>query len=199
MFGHMFGVLVNPVSEWAKIAALPDKEIKKLLLYPILMALLPAIAFYLGTTITGWAVLGNDITRMTHDSAIPLSVLFYGAVMGAIIFIGWMIHWMSATYNASSFPIKGVVLMGYACTPIFLAGAFAVYPVWWLDILLATAACGYAIRLVYLGVPAMMKVPEERGFLYASAVFLVALVYMVVVLVATVILWEYVATPVFTD
>src|SRR5690606_41271585 len=101
--------------------------------------------------------------------------------------------------KASSFPLTGVVRSVYAGTPIFLAGALAVYPVWWLDILLATAACGYAIRLVYLGVPAMMKVPEERGFLYASAVFLVALVYMVVVLVATVILWEYVATPVFTD
>src|SRR5690606_26861120 len=103
------------------------------------------------------------------------------------------------TYAASSFVIKGVVLMGYACTPVFLAGAFAIYPVWWFDILLATAACGYACRLLYLGVPPVMKVPEDGGFLYASAVFMMALVYVVWVLVATAILWEYVATPVFTD
>jgi len=199
MFAHMFGVLFNPESEWHKMSVLPDKDVKKLLPFPIAMALLPAIAFYVGSTMTGWKVLGNDITRMTPDSAIPISVLFYAAIMGAVVFIGWMIHWMSATYDARSFVIKGVVLMGYACTPIFLAGLFAIYPVWWFDILLATAACGYAIRLVYLGVPAMMKVPEDRGFLYASAVFLVALVYMVVVLTATVILWEYVATPVFVD
>ena len=199
MFGYMFGILFNPVSEWQKLAALPDNELKKLLPYPIVMALIPAIAFYIGTTETGWTVLGDTVTRMTPGSAIPLSVLFYAAIMGAVIFIGWMIHWMSATYHAHSFIIKGVVLMGYACTPIFLAGAFAVYPVWWFDILLATAACSYAIRLLYLGVPPVMKVPEERGFLYASAVFLIALVYMVLVLTATVILWEYVATPVFDD
>lgn len=199
MFGHVFGLFFTPDSEWRKIAALPDKEIKKLLPFPIVMALLPAIAFYYGVTETGWKVLGNDVTRMTHESAIPISVLFYAALMGAVVYIGWMIHWMSATYNAKSFIIKGIVLMGYACTPIFLAGVFAVYPVWWFDILLATAACGYAIRLVYLGVPVVMNVPEDRGFLYASAVFLIALVYVVMVLAATIILWEYVATPVFTD
>lgn len=199
MFGHMFGVLFNPESEWQKMGALSDRDVKKLLPFPIAMALLPAIAFYFGSTVTGWEVLGKATTRMTPDSAIPISVLFYAAIMGAVVFIGWMIHWMSATYDAKSYVIKGVVLMGYACTPIFLAGLFAVYPVWWFDILLATAACSYAIRLVYLAVPAMMRVPEDRGFLYASAVFMVALIYMVVVLTATVILWEYVATPVFVD
>ena len=199
MFGHIFGLFFNPDEEWKKIAALPDEEIKKRLPFPILMALIPAVAFYWGVTETGWRVLGNDVTRMTPGSAIPISVLFYIALMGAVVFIGWMIHWMSATYRAESFPIKGVVLMGYACTPIFLAGVFAVYPVWWFDILLATAACSYAMRLIYLGVPPMMHVPEDRGFLYASAVFAVALVYMVAVLVATAILWEYVAMPVFND
>ena len=199
MFGHMFGVLFNPATEWQKLSSLSDREVKKLLPFPIFMSLLPAIAFYIGTTEIGWQVLDRPVTRMTPESAIPLSVLFYCAIIGAMVFIGWMIHWMSVTFDANSFVIKGVVLMGYACTPIFLAGLFAVYPVWWFDILLATVACCYAIRLVYLGVPPMMKIPEERGFLYASAVFMVALVYMVVVLVATVILWEFIAMPVFVD
>ena len=199
MFGHMFGMLFSPDSEWQKVASLSDKEIKKLLPFPIVMALLPAIGFYIGTTEVGWSIIGDDVTRVTPGSAIPLAVLFYLAIMGAVVYIGWMIHWMSSTYDAKSFPIKGMVLMGYACTPIFLAGIAGIYPVWWLDILLATAACGYAIRLVYLGVPPMMSVPEDRGFLYASAVFLIALVYVVMVLVATAILWEYIAAPVFTD
>ena len=199
MFGHIFGILLEPVKTWEKIATLPDHEIKKLLLFPIVMALIPAIAFYFGTTHYGWRILGDDVTRLTAESGFPLAVLFYIGLMGAVIFIGLMIHWMSSTYAASSFPIKGVVLMGYACTPVFLAGVFAVYPIWWFDVLLATAACGYAIRLLYLGVPPVMKVPEERGFLYASAVFMMALVYIVLLLVATAILWEFVAMPVFTD
>ena len=89
--------------------------------------------------------------------------------------------------------------MGLCCSPVFLAGIFAVYPIWWFDLLLATAACSYAIRLMYLGIPDVMHVPEDQGFLYASAIFAMALVYVVVVLVATVLLWEYVAAPVFTN
>ena len=89
--------------------------------------------------------------------------------------------------------------MGYSCMPIFVAAFFALRPIWWLDIILATLACCYAIRLIYMGVPALMNVPEDRGMLYASALFAVALVYAVVILVATVILWEYVALPVFVD
>ncbi len=199
MFGHIPGLLFRPRAQWKAIAALSDTQIKRLLPYPIVMALLPALGFYIGTTKVGWSISGVETVRITEGSAIPLVVLFYLALLGAVIFIGLMLDWMSQTYQTVSFPIKGVVLMGYACTPVFLAGAFAAYPIWWLDIILAIAASTYAIYLVYVGVPAMMKVPWDRGFLYASAVFTVALVYVVVVLVGTAIIWEYIATPVFVD
>ena len=106
MFGHIFGLLLDPQKQWKKIAALSDREIKKLLLYPIVMAALPAIAFYIGTTHYGWQVPGNDVTRLTPQSALPLSILFYVALMGAVVFIGWMIHWMSSTYEPAPSPSK---------------------------------------------------------------------------------------------
>ncbi len=199
MFDHIPGLLLRPRAQWKAIAALSDAQIKRLLPYPIVMALLPALGFYVGTTKIGWSITGVEMVRITEASAIPLVVLFYLALLGAVVFIGLLLDWMSQTYQTASFPIKGVVLMGYACTPVFLAGAFAAYPIWWLDLALAIAACTYAIYLVYLGVPVMMKVPWDRGFLYASAVFTVALVYVVVVLVGTAIIWEYIATPVFVD
>lgn len=199
MFGYIPGLLIRPRLEWGKLASLNDEQIKRLLPYPIVMSLLPAIGFYIGTTKVGWSVLSKEAVRITEASAIPLVVLMYIALLGAVVFIGLMVNWMSKTYQTASFPIKGVVLMGYACTPIFLAGAFAAYPVWWFDILLGCAAGIYTIYLVYMAVPQLMKVPWDRGFLYASAVFMVALVYVVVVLVGIAVIWEYVAMPVFTD
>ena len=199
MFGHIPGLMLQPRKQWQTIAALSDEKIKRLLPYPIIMALLPALAFYIGSTKVGWTVVGDDVVRITEASAIPLIVLFYVALMGAVIFIGLMISWMSETYQTSSFSIKGVVLMGYACTPIFLAGTLAVYPIWWLDIMVGTLAAIYTIYLIYTAIPSMMHVPWDRGFLYASAVFMIALVYVVVVLVGITLVWEYIATPVFTD
>lgn len=199
MFVQIPGLMFNPRKQWENLAALSDEKIKRLLPYAILMPFLPALGFFIGTTKVGWTVVGDDVVRITEASAIPLVVLFYFALLGAVVFIGLMINWMSLTYQTRSFPIKGVVLMAYACTPIFIAGAFAAYPIWWLDIILGTAAAIYTIYLVYMAIPLMMNVPWDRGFLYASAVFMVALVYVVVVLVGTTIIWEYIATPVFIN
>lgn len=199
MFGYIPGLMFNPRKQWQTIAALSDEKIKRLLPYPILMALLPPVALYIGTTQVGWTVVGEDVVRITEASAIPLVVLSYIALLGAVVIIGLMINWMSETYQTEAFPIKGVVLMGYACTPIFLAGACAVYPIWWLDIVLGTVAAIYTIYLIYTAIPIMMHVPWDRGFLYASAVFMIALVYVVVILVGVTIVWEYIAIPVFSN
>ncbi len=196
---HVFGLFQDPVSEWKKIAQLSDKVMKRMSIYFIFLGMIPAIGFYIGTTQFGWTIGDGDPVRITEGSAIPLMVLFYIALMGALVFIGLMVHRMSKTYSAELHAYKGFVFMGLCCTPVFLAGALAAYPIWWVDLLVAIAACSYAIRLIYLGIPHVMKVPEDLGFLYASAVFAVALVYVVAVLVATVLLWEYIAAPVFTN
>ncbi|MFW2422208.1 MAG: Yip1 family protein [Porticoccaceae bacterium] len=197
--GEILGIIFKPAATWQSLASKSEESIKARLLLVLALAAIPAIAFYYGTTQVGWNVRGGEIVRITEASATPLAVLFYAAMVSTIIVIGLMCQWMSKTYNADSFPLKGVVMVGYACVPVYLAGAAAVYPIWELDIVLATLACCYTIRLLYLGVPPMMNVPEDQGMLYASALFLVFLVYAVVILTATVILWEYVAAPVFIN
>ena len=197
--GEILGIIFKPAATWQSLASKSEESIKARLLLVLALAAIPAIAFYYGTTQVGWNVRGGEIVRITEASATPLAVLFYAAMVSTIVVIGLMCQWMSKTYNADSFPLKGVVMVGYACVPVYLAGAAAVYPIWELDIVLATLACCYTIRLLYLGVPPMMNVPEEQGMLYASALFLVFLVYAVVILTATVILWEYVAAPVFIN
>ncbi len=199
MFSIIPSLLFTPRAAWHKLGLESEQAIRRRLPYGIVMALLPPLAFYWGATQVGWRIGGTDYTRITSESAIPLAVLFYFAIVGALVFIGFMVHWMSRTYRADAHPIRGIVLVSYACTPIFLASLFGLYPVWWFDLVLATAACSYAIRQIYVGLPEILHVPEDLGFLYASAVFLVTLVYVVLVLSATAILWEYVATPVFVN
>lgn len=197
---EIFGIIFNPVATWEALASKSESSIKRRLMLVCLMATIPPICFFIGTTQQGWVIGDGDVvTRVTPESAIPLAVLFYFALIAAAVVVGLMGHWMSKTYNAESNPIKAVVMVGYAAMPVYLSGIFALYPLWWLDIGIATLASCYTVRLVYLGVPPMMKVPEDRGMLYASALFAVALVYAVVGLISTVILWEYVAAPVFVD
>ena len=50
------------------------------------------------------------------------------------------------------------------------------YPILWLDMLVGVTAISWAVYLMYLGIPIVMNIPAERGFLYSSAVLAIALV-----------------------
>jgi hypothetical protein len=114
-----------------------------------------------------------------------------------VVAIGYFIHWMAKTYGAQTYPMKGMVIAGFTATPIFIAGLAGFYPLLWLDILLAMLAVAYAVYLLYLGIPIVMGVSEERGFLFASAIVTACLVMAVLVMVGTVLFWSFVAEPVF--
>jgi hypothetical protein len=52
---------------------------------------------------------------------------------------------------------------------------------------------------MYLGIPIVMDIPEERGFLFSSAVMAIGLVILICLMVASVFLWDLGAAPAFTD
>jgi hypothetical protein len=194
-----FGLLYQPRQTWTRLAENMPASPLGALIFPVIFAALPAVAWYYGTTKKGWAIGGDDLVRLTPDSALTIVVLFYLAMVAAVIGIGVMVHWMSQTYGAQSTLAKGIAIAGFTATPLFIAGAVGFYPLFLLDMLIGLLAVCYSVYLLYLGIPIVMKIPEERGFLFASAVVAVCLVFLIVIMGATVILWDFGATPTFTD
>lgn len=199
MLSKMFGLMFHPRSTWRAIGEIPEAKLKFYLLYPVIMGLIPTFAWYYGTTQVGWTVAGDSLTRLTPGSAAGIAVCFFFAQLAAIAIIGYLIHWMSKTYGADTSTVKGIVLAGFTATPLMLAGIVGVYPLLTLDLLIAIAAASYAVFLLYEGVPIAMKLPADRGFLYASAIVGVVLVMVVSLMGATLILWDFGFAPVFQD
>jgi hypothetical protein len=200
MIQHAFGLMVRPDAQWRAVATLPDTTLRTLLLYPCLLALLPAVAWFYGTTEIGWTVgeHGEPI-RLTRESARQICILFYLTMIVCIAIIGYFIHWMAATYGAQSSITKGIVIAGLTATPLFLAGLTGFHPLLWLDMIIGVCAVSWAVYLMYLGIPIVMNIPEERGFLFSSAVLAIAMVILICLMVGSVILWDFGAAPVFTD
>lgn len=199
MIQHTFGLLVKPDAQWRSIAALPASSLNILVLYPCIMALLPAVAWYYGTSRVGWTVGDGAGIRLTVDSALQLCILFYFAIVGCVAAVGYFIHWMAGTYGAETSFAKGIVVAGLTVTPLFVFGLAGFYPLLWVDMLLGVVAVSWSVYLLYLGIPIMMDIPEERGFLFSTAVVGVGLVILVSLMVTTVILWDFGAGPAFTD
>jgi hypothetical protein len=199
MIQHTFGLMVKPGSQWRSIAQLPESTLRTLLIYPAILAILPAVAWYYGTTQVGWTVGDGDPIKLTKESARQICILFYFTMLACISVIGYFIHWMAETYGADSSTVKGIVIAGLTATPMFLAGMVGFYPVLWLDMLVGVVAVSWSVYLMYLGIPIVMDIPEERGFLFSSAVLAICLVILICLMVGSVILWDFGAAPAFTD
>lgn len=196
---HIIGILFSPQDEWAKIRDQDKSLVSHFLTYILIIGLLPPVAWYYGSTQVGWNI-GDRVVRITADSAVQISILFYLAILIGTAGLGYMVHWMSETYEAHTSTVdKGIAVAAYTLTPLFIAGGIGFYPLLWIDILIGCAAAAYTVYLLYIGVPIVMEIPKERGFLFASAMVAVGLVATAALLGATVILWEMGAMPVFTE
>lgn len=195
-----FALLLQPHRGWTEAArhAMPNNMLVALL-YPLVMALIPAVAWHYGVTQTGWRIGSDTVTRLTPSSALPIIVLFYFTMVFAVAGIGYMIHWMAQTYGAVSSTAKGIAFAGFTATPLFIAGAVGFYPSFLFDLIVGLVALSYSVYLLYIGLPIVMNIPSDRGFLFASAVIAVCLVFLIAIMGGAVILWDMGAAPVFTD
>jgi len=197
--GNPLRVLYSPDSHWRGLSELPLNRFPSLLVSPFILAFIPSIAWYYGITEVGWRVGDGEPVRLSSESALPIIVLFYAAMMVSLGIIGYLTHWMSKTYGAETTIAKGIAIVGHVATPLFISGVVGFYPVLWLDLLIGIVAVSWAVYLLYTGIPLAMKLSSEQGFLYASAVAGVCLVILICIMVSSVILWDFGFAPVFVD
>jgi len=198
LLNHIWGLFAHPEDEWKTIRKERCTVTRCYCSHVLILAAIPAIAGYIGTTQVGWDVSGGrEIHRLTHQSALQIAILFYFAMLVAVVTVGALIHWMGKTYGSKQPLSQCIVLASYTATPLFLIGVMLLYPLLWLNMLIGLPALAYTVYLLYTGVPVMMGISRERGFLFASAVLAVGLVMLVGLLVTTVILWDLGIGPMF--
>ena len=190
-FGHIAGILKDPKNEWALIEE-EHYSAKTVFLTQIsILAAIPAIALYIGVTQVGWSVAGQEPVRLASSSALGSAVLFYFAMWGAVAFIAACMHWMEKTYGGEVSLDECLVLTTVTATPLFLSGISFLLPILWLNVAVAGAALMYSVYLLYSGTSRVMKIDEDRAFMFASSVLTVALCTLVGMLAASVIAWSH--------
>lgn len=196
---HSIGLFTHPDREWQEIRKDSESLPRLYFGHVLLLALIPAIASYIGTTQVGWQIGDGQLIKLTPFSAASLCVLFYGAIIASIYILGRFIDFFAATYGVAKGKPFGVTLAAYTATPLLLAGVSAAYPSVWLNVLLGLIAMSYAVYLLYEGLPILMSIPAERGFMFATSVLTVGLVMFVALLAMTVVIWSMGIGPVYTN
>ncbi len=195
---HIIGLFTHPKQEWINIRNQNCSIGKCLATHTFFLAAIPAISGFIGTTQIGWRLGAGPPVKLTIDNALMIAVLYYLAMLVAVASIGALIKWMGKTYEADRPWSRAIVLASYTATPLFIIGVFQLYPILWLNLVIGLPALAYTVYLLYTGLPIMMEVSQERGFLFSSAVLAVGLVTLIATLGITVMLWGYGLEPVFT-
>jgi len=190
VLNHVWGLFSQPKKEWKSIKEERCTVGKCFCSHVLILAAIPAIAGYIGTTQVGWSFGGFEVHKLTTQSALQIAILTYLTMLVAVFSLGKAIHWMGQTYGSKQTLPQAIALAAYTATPLWLMGFFFLYPVLWVNMLIGLPALAYTVYLLYTGVPVMMGVSQERGFLFASAVLSVGLVMLVAVLGAMAVLWS---------
>lgn len=195
---HIVGLFKDPKEQWKTIREEECSVTGCYTRHTLFLAAIPALSGLIGTTVFGWQVGGREPIRLTFESGLVIAILYYLAMLVGVYSLGAMIRWMGTTYGSEQPLSRTVMLAAYTATPLFLIGVFELYPILWLNLVVGLPALAYTVYLLYTGVPVMMEVTEERGFLFSSAVLAVGLVALVALLAATAFLWGIGVGPAFT-
>ncbi len=197
MINHVWGLFAHPGQEWQEITG-EEREVGHLHLGEVLvLAAIPAISAFIGTTQIGWSIGGGEAVKLTESSALQLTLLSYLAMLCGVAVMGAFIHWMSRTYDANPTLVQCIVFAAYTATPLFVGGLAALYPHIWLGMIVGTAAICYTTYLLYVGLPTFMNIHADEGFLFSSSVLAVGLVVLVAILALSVIMWGMGVGPIY--
>lgn len=196
MISHIIGLFSSPAAEWGKIRDEQCTAGSCIFKHVALLAAIPAVSGYIGTTQVGWLIGASGTHYLSHQSAGMMAILTYLTMVIGVYGMGAMMQWMSQTYGQPQSLARCIVLAAYIATPLFLIGFMLLYPILWLNMLLGIPAVAYSVFLLYGGLPIVMQIPQEKGFLFASAVLGLGMIAMVAILAVTVMFWAYGFGPV---
>ena len=185
-------ICLSPATEWAVIEAEHTTTGELLGGYAAPLAAIGAVAAFIGQTIVGVTLPFAGTYRYPLGAGLVNAVLGFGLALVSCFVLGLIIDALAPTFNGQKNPMQALKLAVYSNTPWWVAGVLQIVPV--LGILALLAAL-YGIYVLYLGIPRLMKSPQDKAVPYTVVVMIVAIVMAVVIGAFTAL---FVARPGFT-
>lgn len=169
-------ILIEPNQEWDKIDAEPMTVggIFKNWVFPL--AAIPAVATFIGMLVFGISFLGVTY-RPSLGTLLANLVVTYVFTTSGVFLYGLIIDALAPTFNGTPNRVQAQKVSAYSATPAFIAGILGIIPQ--LSILSILGGL-YGLYLIYLGLPKLMKTPEDKTVPYIATVIGAGIVLVLV-------------------
>ncbi|MBE0645720.1 MAG: YIP1 family protein [Bacteroidetes bacterium] len=175
-------IIMSPKTEWEAIANEPADMGGIFTGYVIPMALIPAIASFIGY---GFIGLGF-ISGVTWGIAYALISLLSSLI--GVFLLAFVINLLAPSFGSEKDQGRAMQLVAYSYTPMWVGGILYVFPV----IGAIGALFGlYGLYLMFLGFPHTMKTPQDKVVVYMIvAVIVLMIIYFVVAGILTTVIFS---------
>lgn len=167
-------IILNPDREWPVIEREPADARGLLIGYVAVLAAIPAVAGFIGTSLVGVSVSAGTF-RVPFVMGLLNAAISYAFSFVLVYVVALIIDWLAPVFRAMrSFP-HALKLSAYSFTPSWLAGIFLLIP----GLRFLTILGLYGLYLLWTGLPPLMDAVRDRSLLYAAAVVFAALIVTV--------------------
>jgi hypothetical protein len=170
-------ICLTPDSEWPVIAQETTPPATLITGYVMPLAAIGAVAGLIGGSLVGVTLPLLGRYRVPIGSGIANAVFVFVMTIVAVFILSLIIDALAPTFGAQPSKEQALKVAVYSYTPAWLAGIFQILPA--LSIL-GILAGFYGLYLLYLGLPRVMKCPQDKAVGYTVVVVVCAIVLTVV-------------------
>jgi ABC-type transport system involved in multi-copper enzyme maturation permease subunit len=176
-------IIMSPKTEWEAVANEEPNNQAIITGYVIPLALIAAIAAFIGYSFIGGSYWGRSI----NYGIVQALIIILNAILSVFI-AAFVIDALAPSFGSQKNLGRALQLLAYSMTPAWVGGILNIIPViGWLGSLFGL----YGLYLLYIGLSPVMKTPEEKklGYVIVSIVVLIV-VYFIIVTILTAIMFS---------
>ncbi len=176
-------IIFTPAAEWRSIKQ-ERSTVKSLLIrYALPMALIPAIASFIGYGFVGANGLLFRVSGLYWGSAMAIDSLITSLT---VYLLGtYLVDRIAPAFGAERNIGRSAQLVAYSYTPAWIAGIFYLMPTLQELVVLGL----YSVYLFYLGIPVLKPAPDDQrvAFTIVSAIILIIIRFVVGLLIVNIV------------
>ena len=176
--GRVKGILLNPREEWKTIAEETISVADMYKNYIVILAAIGPVASVIGMSIIGISTpFAAGSFRVPIGSSIASAIVQYALMLASVYLLALVIDALAPNFGGEKNLGQAFKVAVYSYTHGWVAAVFMVIPS--LGILSILGL--YGLYILYLGLPLLMKSPQEKSTGYTVAVIIAGIVIFAVV------------------
>jgi len=171
-------ILLTPRAEWPVIAAEATTAQDIYTRYVAPLVAIGVIASFIGAVLIGIPLPMVGTVRLGLGAALTAAILRFVLTFVAVFVVAMLVDALAPTFGGERNGLRALKLTAYSFTPAWIAAVLTILPS--LGVLAGLIGL-YGLYLMYVGLPVLMRAPDDKALGYTVVVVLCAIVLSIIV------------------